>query len=94
MSTANLVFIIGGLWLIIVGLVFLLFSSKEYKKIDKVCPGCGVRVSEHSHVCGECGRDLHESYNKPKRDFLLYGGMALSILGVICVVVTIGTSIL
>lgn len=94
MTTTNLLLIIGGIWLIIIGLVFLLFSSKEYNKIDKVCPGCSVPVSEHNHICSECGRDLHKSYNESKRSFLLYGGLGLSIIGIVCIVITVGTSIL
>lgn len=94
MTTANILLIIGGLWLMIIGLVFLIFSSKEYKKIDKICPGCSAPVSEHSHVCSECGRDLHKSYNKTKRNFFLYGGLGLSVIGLICVAITLGSSLL
>lgn len=94
MSTASLLLIIGGLWLLIIGLLFLIFSSKEYKKIDKICPGCSVPVSEYSYVCGECGRDLHKCYNQSKRNFLLYGGMGLTIIGIVCIVITIGFAVL
>lgn len=94
MTTANLLLIIGGLWLIIIGLVFLFFSSKEYNKIDKVCPGCSMPVSENSHICSECGRDLHKSYNVSKRNFLLYGGLGFMVIGVACVIVAVVMMIL
>lgn len=94
MSTTSILLMIGGLWLIIFGLIFLFLASKEYNKIDKICPGCSMPVSVHSHVCSACGRDLHKSYHKPKRDFFLYGGMGLGIIGIVCIILTICFTIL
>jgi ribosomal protein L40E len=65
-NNANINYLIGGLGLLVVGLMFLAKSVpvfipiKQKKSNSSICPNCGAILREDSAVCEKCEQPIAE----------------------------------